>query len=48
MDLNYVTINNDLMKGVKVMNEKKKRKVIPWDKIKEKFQKGKSNDKDKS
>lgn len=48
MDLNYVTINNVLMKRGKVMNEKKKRKVIPWDEIKEKFQKGKSNDKDKS
>lgn len=30
------------------MNEREKRKIIPWDKIKERFQKGKSNDKDKS
>lgn len=48
MDLNYVTINNVLMKRGKVMNEKKKRKVIPWDEIKERFWKGKSNGKDKS
>lgn len=45
MDLNYVTINNVLMKRGKVMNEKKKRKVIPWDEIKERFQKGKRDDK---
>ncbi len=30
------------------MNEREKRKIIPWDEIKERFQKGKSNDKDKS
>ena len=45
MDLNYVTINNVLMKGVKAMNEKTKRKVIPWDEIKERFQKGNKDDK---
>ena len=48
MDLNYVTINDVLMKGVKVMNEKEKRKIIPWDEIKERFRKGKSNGKNKS
>lgn len=30
------------------MNEKKKRKVISWDEIKERFWKGKNNGKDKS
>ena len=30
------------------MNEREKKKIIPWDEIKERFQKGKSNDKDKS
>lgn len=30
------------------MNEREKRKIIPWDEIKERFQKGKNNDKDKS
>lgn len=30
------------------MNEKGKRKIIPWDKIKERFQKGKSDGKNKS
>lgn len=29
------------------MNEKGKRKIIPWDEIKERFQKGKSDGRDK-
>ena len=32
----------------KVMNEKEKRKIIPWDEIKERFRKGKNNGKNKS
>ena len=34
------------MKGVN-MNEKEKRKIIPWNEIKERFQKGKNNGKSK-
>ena len=48
MDLNYVTINNVLMKRGKGMNEKKKRKVISWEEIKERFKReSKNNGRDK-
>lgn len=43
MDLNYVTINNVLMKRGKAMNEKKKRKVISWEEIKERFKRESEN-----